>query len=604
MVEAYLIDANSGARLTSAHAGESINVACVVTIFTATGAAYPAPNGVTVRSSFDGNPCVPRTTEPNPVPGTRTLTSCGGWSVPNSTTASVSCEVNAQRDLFETDYNNDLLTNTVSVTMTIPTATPTATASPSLTPAPAAGDIGANAVALNAASNPFPAPGEAVVFDFRGSIAGAVGGDVTMTAALSDGVHSDLDCGVMSIPQWVLTTGPLNVNAICTIPTTAQAGTTYAPVVRVNPVAWVDTNTENNRVRGGFSITVASPQSFGNVLVSSHFTTLVEGSLYDAVTGRFVANAVQLPLGHGLAFNIPAGSYRMFASDVDGVPVVDASGARNYVVEISGATANLDVPIACLAGTCIALTVPTPALRSAAMALASISDARGRVVREAEKAVGGPAGPANSPNFTPNGGIATMLSTFNYAVDDPGAWAAGRAAYTFGGNIEVSCADPVRVPPCYLQWDSSDLRAYSTQNDPAPRVYRGGQCKFACDLILNRSGVRGTWSGSRWSFQPLPPDLTIAGYPLYTRDTAQPGDVLRRTSTTQHAAIVVYVHRKSGFTDYVLVVDSNWAPPPGTSGSGNGYEIISVHRLYFAGVGGVTDAGTYHLVTCIYTGAC
>jgi hypothetical protein len=211
-------------------------------------------------------------------------------------------------------------------------------------------------------------------------------------------------------------------------------------------------------------------------------------------------------------------------------------------------------------------------------------DHRGRLVWEAARAMVGPSG---ADGYT--WGTSTTNASYAYVSEDSGAWSSLRTAY---GTL-VSCRNDNdtanNYTPCSLTYGSDNVSQYVCQNNCGTYGYHGGQCKAFMNLVAYRSGV---YHGTNWAFKTLPSDSWIASNTsLSTYATAQAGDVLRKTTSSPHAAITVRVISSS----QVVVMDSNWS---------DGYEKIISHTLGYSGSGTTSDLGAYRVLNCVYAGTC
>lgn len=236
----------------------------------------------------------------------------------------------------------------------------------------------------------------------------------------------------------------------------------------------------------------------------------------------------------------------------------------------------------------ISVELEDQVVQSAITGFSSIESAKARVVWEAARAMVGPTLASSTQNSWPE---TATYSSYPYVAEDPGAWAALRAAYSSWGITGwwINCRHDAdwynNYTPCVLQYGGDNVWQYGYQGNRS----RGGQCKGFVNLVLYRSGV---YHGSNWSFKTLPSDASamMANQPWATYATISPGDVLRRPGG--HALIVV---RKIS-NGQVVVVDSNWV-------GGDGAEAIGTHVLGFSGSGN-SNLGNYRNLTCVYNESC
>jgi hypothetical protein len=218
-------------------------------------------------------------------------------------------------------------------------------------------------------------------------------------------------------------------------------------------------------------------------------------------------------------------------------------------------------------------------------------DHRGRMVWEAARAMVGP-----SLAGTHTWGTGTTTSIHAYASEDSGAWSSLRTAYGTNTSCRNDNDTSNNFTPCSLTYGSDVVGIYTCQGYCPAGTYRGGQCKAFMNLVAYRSGV---YHGASWAFRTFAVDSTIddggTNYPLATSSNVTVGDLLRRPTSAgnPHAAIVVRVISAS----QIVVVDSNWV-------NGSGAETVASHTMGFTGTGTVSDLGTYHRLSCVYTDAC
>lgn len=222
-------------------------------------------------------------------------------------------------------------------------------------------------------------------------------------------------------------------------------------------------------------------------------------------------------------------------------------------------------------------------------------DHRGRLVWEAARAMVGSGGATGYSWSTSD-----TYASSGYAAEDAGAWSFLRNAYSNTNSSgvwttghDVSCrADndsSNNYTPCSLTSGSDNVSQYVYQSG----FYRGGQCKAFMNLVAYRSGV---YHGTNWAFVKFPADSWIASNTsLSTYATAQPGDLLRKTTSLQHAVIIV---RKIS-SSQIVVVDSN-----SIGANSNGNEKVGSHTLGYTGSGSTSDLGVYRVLNCVYTGGC
>jgi len=313
-------------------------------------------------------------------------------------------------------------------------------------------------------------------------------------------------------------------------------------------------------------------------------TPLTAGRVYDA-SGREVARLS----GTGrLTGRLPAGTYYVDLVDDQGGGTYDEAGNLRFALAAEGAA--LDVSPHHIPGVRRAVVAVTvrPTFNHT---MDSEASERARVVWETARAMVG-AQAANSYQWNTS---TSINSTFNYALEDPGAWDALRASY---GSF-LSCRnDNDRTnnsTPCGLTYGADNLAQYSCQGKPC--LFRAGQCKAAVNLVLYRSGV---YHQGNWAFRLLPTDASTPGVAKkLTSATLQVGDVLRRTGSSPHAMIVVRVLSPTS----AVVFDSNWV-------GGAGQERLGTHvvSIYTSGSlnGGISDLDTYYDLDCVYktTGQC
>lgn len=214
-------------------------------------------------------------------------------------------------------------------------------------------------------------------------------------------------------------------------------------------------------------------------------------------------------------------------------------------------------------------------------------DHRGRLVWEAARAMVGPTG---ADGYTWS--TSTTNASYAYVSEDSGAWSSLRSAY---GTL-VSCRNDNdttnNYTPCSLTYGTDNVSQYVCQTNCGTYGYHGGQCKAFMNLVAYRSGV---YHGTNWAWKTLPTDSWIASNTsLSTYATALPGDLLRKTTSSQHAVIIVRVISSS----QIVVMDSNWVS------GGDGYEKIGSHVLGYTGSGTSSDLGTYRVLNCVYAGTC
>lgn len=212
-------------------------------------------------------------------------------------------------------------------------------------------------------------------------------------------------------------------------------------------------------------------------------------------------------------------------------------------------------------------------------------DHRGRLVWEAARAMVGPDGATGYVWST-----STVAASYAYVSEDSGAWTSLRSAY---GTL-VSCRNDNdssnNYTPCTLTYGSDNVSQYVCQNNCGASGYHGGQCKAFMNLVASRSGVYHNSPNFTWKTLPL--DSWIASNTsLSTYATSQPGDILRKTTASPHAAITVRVISSS----QIVVMDSNWV---------DGNENITSHVLGYSGSGTASDLGTYRVLNCVYAGTC
>jgi hypothetical protein len=321
----------------------------------------------------------------------------------------------------------------------------------------------------------------------------------------------------------------------------------------------------------------------GQVVLRAANTPLAGGSVYDE-SGREVARLS----GTGeLSAQLPAGTYYLDLVDDLGNSAFSQEVNLRFAPAAEGAA--LDVSphrVPGLNRPVLGITIGQPAGPVRNHTMGSEASSRARVVWEAARAQVGPGGAsAYQWNTTTN-----VNSTFNYALEDPGAWAALRTSY--GSNL--SCRnDNDRTnnsSPCSLTYGADNLAQYSCQGG-SPCVFRAGQCKAAMNLVLYRSGV---YHRTNWGFRVLPSDASTPSVAKkLTSATLQVGDVLRKVSPSPHAMIVVRVLSPTK----AVVFDSNWV-------GGAGQERMGTHVVSIQTAGNlngtVSDLDTYYDLDCVY----
>jgi hypothetical protein len=323
------------------------------------------------------------------------------------------------------------------------------------------------------------------------------------------------------------------------------------------------------------------------VVLRAAYTPLVSGRVYDA-SGKQVGT---LSGTGALSVRLSAGTYYLDVRDDFGNSIYNAEGSLRFALAAEGASLDLaprrvpgvDRPL-------VAITIGAGASPAYNHTMGNEASARARVVWEAARAMVGPAA-ANSYQWNTSGDV---YSSFNYALEDPGAWAALVRAY--GANL-VSCRNvndrANYYTPCKLTYGPDNLTQYSCQAGSCNgvRVFRAGQCKAAMNLVLYRSGV---YHNANWGFRILPRDSDIpAKASKLTSASLQVGDALRRTGNP-HAMIIVRVLSPTR----AVVFDSNWV-----GGDGNERMATHVMSMYGPGSGangGLTDLDTYYDLDCVY----
>ncbi len=206
-----------------------------------------------------------------------------------------------------------------------------------------------------------------------------------------------------------------------------------------------------------------------------------------------------------------------------------------------------------------------------------------------------------------------------YIDSDTSAFSAAYAGYPRVGGYAACSDDPSGYATTGLTCGISvagspsagtyQAKSYTCQGSTCTSGYsgthpHGGECKFFNNLLLYRSGQyhSGTW-------QKLPNDTTLSGYPKESTAGINVGDVLRAyfyvppSGTkagywTVHSTLVVAYNST---TQIALVVDSNWVGTVGTTSN----EYIGAHTMGFtAGSTSLSDLRNYYKLDCVYGGSC
>jgi Tol biopolymer transport system component len=160
----------------------------------------------------------------------------------------------------------------------------------------------------------------------------------------------------------------------------------------------------------------------------------------------------------------------------------------------------------------------------------------------------------------------------------PGERIRNEALYAYNQAAKTS-SNPLALPQQPWLYLASDMTSFNTMlkiyGSNAFVVYKpskalttpgvGGQCKFFANLVLLRSGVyKGT----------IPVNSPGHNYATINIRQAQVGDIIQRSDTSPHTAIVVAVS-----TTGLTVVDSNWGHQSGIKWIND--EMIQKHDITF-----------------------